>query len=174
MKIQITGRHLEITATLKDHIEAKLHKIEKYSFNIIEAQVILEVEKYRHHAEITVVLDGMVLQAADVTEEMYSTIDKVVDKLEKQLKKHKEKLTDHRIKQGARQIGDENQPDFPAPPIIGKEKVFQLKPIGQKEAALQMERLNKDFFVYLDNENKNVNLLYKRKAGDLGLIKLEY
>ncbi|MBI1824328.1 MAG: ribosome-associated translation inhibitor RaiA [Nitrospirae bacterium] len=174
MKIQITGRHLEITPTLKEYIEAKLHKIEKYSFNIIEAQVILEVEKYRHHAEITVVLDGMVLQAADVTEEMYSTIDKVVDKLGKQLKKHKEKLTDHRIKQGVRLLGEETPDVAPKLPEIGKEKSFHLKPISQKEAVLQMKALQKDFFVYLDHKNKNISLLYKRKAGDLGLIRLEH
>lgn len=174
MKIQITGRHLEITPTLKEYIESRLHKIEKYLFKIIDAQVILEVEKYRHHAEITVVLDGMVLQAADVTEEMYSTIDKVVDKLEKQLKKHKEKLTDHRIKQGTKQIGEDSFSLPPALPRIGKEKRVNLKPISQKEALSQMESLQKDFFVYLDHENKNVNVLYKRKTGDIGLINLEY
>lgn len=174
MKIQITGRHLEITPTLKEYIESRLHKIEKYSFKIIEAQVILEVEKYRHQAEITVVLDGMVLQAADVTEEMYSTIDKVVDKLQKQLKKHKEKLTDHRVKQGTKQISDENVAAVPTLSRISKEKTFNLKPISQKEAISQMETLQKDFFVYLDHENKNVNVLYKTKAGDLGLINLQY
>ncbi|MFI5305061.1 MAG: ribosome hibernation-promoting factor, HPF/YfiA family [Nitrospiria bacterium] len=174
MKIQVTGRHLEITPTLKEYIEAKLHKIEKYSFKIIESQVILEVEKYRHHAEITVVLDGMVLQAADVTEEMYSTIDKVVDKLQKQLKKHKEKLTDHRVKQGSKQIGEEGLAESQPLLRVSKEKTFNLKPISQKDAIIQMESQRKDFFVYLDHEKKNVNVLYKRKAGDLGLINLEY
>ena len=173
MNVQITGRHLEITDTLKEHIEAKLHKLEKYSFKINEVQVILEVEKYRHHAEITMMLDGMVLQAADVTEEMYSTIDKVVDKLGKQLKKHKEKLTDHRVKNAAA-FEEATIAPLPAVPPVNKTKRFRLNPISQAEAYSQMESLGKEFFVFLDRESKNVALLYKGKSGDLGLIHLDY
>ncbi|MHB8484031.1 MAG: ribosome hibernation-promoting factor, HPF/YfiA family [Nitrospiria bacterium] len=174
MKIQITGRHLDVTPTLKEYVESRLHKIEKYSFKISEVQVILDVEKYRHHAEMTLNLDGIVLQAEDETEEMYSTIDKVVDKIEKQVKKHKEKVTDHRIKPGGKQKSEEKFVSSLPLPNIGKEKTFELKPISQNEAIIQMEALQKDFFVYLDDENKNINLLYRRKAGDIGRINLVY
>ena len=174
MKIQVTGRHLEITPTLKEYIESRLHKIEKYSFRISEVQVILDIEKYRHHVEMTLSLDGTILQAEDETEEMYSTIDKVVDKIEKQVKKYKEKITDHRIKPGGKKKGVEDFVSPPSLPAITKEKTFQLKPISQKEAISQMEALQKDFFIYLDEGNKNVNVLYRRKAGDIGVINLVY
>ncbi len=174
MNIQITGRRLEVTPTLKDYVESRLHKFEKYSFKIAEVQVILNVEKYRHHAEMTVSLDGTVLQAEDETEEMYSTIDRVVDKLEKQVKKYKEKITDHRIKKGAKQKVDEAFVNTSPLPVIAKEKIFRLKPVSRKEAITQMELLQKDFFVYIDEENKNINVLYRRKTGNIGLINLVY
>jgi len=174
MKIQMTGRHLEITPTLKDYIETKLHKIEKYSFRIIEVQVILEVEKYRHHAEITATLDGMVLQAADVTEEMYSTIDKVVDKLQKQLKKAKEKMTDHRVKHTGVSLEEGEVEELPVRMKIGKEKRFKLEPVTRQEAMKQMDQSKKDFYLFLDQKDRAVNVLYKRKAGDIGIITLEY
>ncbi|MBI3604784.1 MAG: ribosome-associated translation inhibitor RaiA [Nitrospirae bacterium] len=170
MNIQITGRHLEVTPTLKEYIESRLHKIEKYSFKILDVQVILDVEKYRHHAEMTVGMEGFTLQAHDETEEMYSTIDKVIDKIEKQLKKHKEKVTRHRIKPNAKELPVEDLSPVLILPRVIKEKAFKLKPISQKEAISQMESLQKDFFIYLDNENKDINVLYRRKAGSLGLI----
>jgi len=170
MKIQITGRHLEITPTLKEYIKSRLDKIEKYHFKISEAQVILEVEKYRHHAEITLFLDGSTMIAEEETEEMYSTIDKAVGKLEKQVKKYKEKLTDHRPRKSVRTLPGE-PPAEPRPFLkIVKEKTLALKPVSREKAIIEMESLQKDFFIYMDDEERNINVLYRRKNGDLGNI----
>ena len=173
MKIQITGRHLEVTPTLKEFIKTRLQKIEKYSFKITEALVVLDVEKYRHHAEITLFLNGLTFLAEDETEEMYATIDKVADKLEKQVKKHKEKVTHHRDKGGKKQLPEEIELETSLLSRIVKEKAFQLKPQSRESALLQMESLQKDFFIYLDDFQGKINVLYRRKQGDFGNIQLE-
>ena len=96
MNIIITGRHLELTNNLKNYAEEKIQKFKKYLNNITEAAVTRSVEKYRHKAEAILRVNGFLIQAESITGEMYSSIDEVVEKLERQVKKYKEKQVSHR------------------------------------------------------------------------------
>src|SRR3990172_9783877 len=96
MNILVNGRHLEVTPALKSYAEEKIKKFEKYSSDITEATVTLSVEKYRHKAEVLLKANGMLIQAESVTGEIYSAIDEVSEKLDRQIKKYKEKLVSYR------------------------------------------------------------------------------
>ncbi len=98
MNITISGRHLEVTPALKQHALDKIKRLDKYCPNIIDVNAILVVEKYRHIAEVTVLVGGTRINGKEATEDMYSSIDKVLEKIERQLRKHKEKITDHSLR----------------------------------------------------------------------------
>ncbi len=99
MNITVSGRHLEVTPALKQYVVDKTKRLDKYCPNIIDVSAILAVEKYRHIAEITVLVGGARINSKEATEDMYSSIDKVLEKIERQLRKHKEKISDHSMRQ---------------------------------------------------------------------------
>lgn len=170
MNIIVTGRHLDITPALKKYAEEKIKKFSRYLSNISEAIVTLSVEKYRHKVEVLLKVNGVLIQAEGITGEIYSSIDEVVEKLERQVKKYKEKLVSHRKGEG--KTGD-IQPE--ASPLeetgrIIKNKKFELKPMSPDEAAMQMELLDKDFFVFTNDGSGNINVIYRRQDGNFGLI----
>ncbi|MFY9270966.1 MAG: ribosome-associated translation inhibitor RaiA [Candidatus Manganitrophaceae bacterium] len=173
MDVVITGRQIEVTPALKDYIEGRARKLEKYSSKKAQASVTLRVEKYRHTAEVLVRLNGFLLQAEEETDEMYASIDKAIGKIERQFKKYKEKLSPRRTRK--EEIREESAPDpETALPAIKKKKAFPVKPMMLEEAVLQMELLGKGFFLFGNHENNRLNVLYKRKDGTLGLIEPDY
>lgn len=169
MNIIVNGRHLEITPALKDYADEKIRKFERYFSNITEAVVTLSVEKYRHRAEVLLKANGIMMQAEGVTGEVYSSIDEVVEKLEKQVKKYKEKLVSHRKGEGKSSIL--GQPAaIETEKMIIKKKRFDMKPMNPDEAVMQMELLDNDFFVFANNVSGDINVVYRRKDGNYGLI----
>lgn len=170
MNVIVTGRHLEITPALKKYAEEKIQKFNRYLSNISEAIVTLSVEKYRHKVEVLLKVNGVLIQAEGITGEIYSSIDEVVEKLERQVKRYKEKLVSHRKGEGK---GAGTQPKGSSVEDTGKiikNKKFELKPMSPDEAAMQMELLDKDFFVFTNDSSGNINVIYKRKDGNFGLI----
>lgn len=169
MEVTITGKQLDVTPALKEYVENRAKKIEKYTMNITKAIFTLKVEKYRHLAEVLVKVNGFILQSEQETDEMYVSVDKAISKIERQLKKHKEKLHNHRVQHDVM-----GQKAMPAPSWedlnIKKRKEFPIEVMSVEEAALQMELLGTGFFLFDNHESKQVNLLYKRKDGGLGLI----
>ncbi len=173
MNIIINGRHLEVTPALREYAEKKVKKFERFLSNITEAVVTLSVEKYRHKAEVLLKANGVMIQAESVTSEIYSSIDDVVEKLEKQIKKYKGKLTAHRKENRSPKTSipvtvEETEPN-PEVRII-KRKRFEMKPMTPEEAAMQMELLDKDFFVFTNAETGSINVIYRRNDGNFGLI----
>jgi putative sigma-54 modulation protein len=167
MNIIITGRHLELTNNLKDYAEKKISKFKKYFNNISEATITLSVEKYRHKAEVLLKANGVMMQSESITGEMYSSIDEVAEKLERQIKKYKEKLDTRRRGEDKSSIpfkSDEN------PPSVIRKKSYDIKPMSPEEAVMQMELLEKNFFVFTNASSGDINVLYKRKDGNFGLI----
>ncbi len=169
MKVIVNGRHLEITPALRSYAEEKIGKFEKYLSNITEAVVTLSVEKYRHKAEVLLKVNGIMIQAESVTGEVYSAIDEVVDKLDKQVVKYKEK--GHAYRKGEKRAVE------PAPETaaaesgrIIKHKRFDMKPMSSEEAVSQMELLDKDFFVFANPASGDINVVYRRNDGNYGLI----
>jgi len=169
MNIIVTGRHLEITPALKKYAEKKIKKFDRYLSNISEAIVTLRIEKYRHKAEVLLKVNGYLIQAEGITGEIYSSIDEVVEKLERQVKKYKEKLVSHRRGEG--KTGSTQAAVFSLETgRIIKNKRFELKPMSQDEAAMQMELLDKDFFIFTNENTGNINVIYRRRDGNFGLI----
>jgi putative sigma-54 modulation protein len=170
MNIVVTGRHLEITPALKNYAEKKIKRFDRYLSNISEAVVTLSVQKYRHKVEVLLKVNGVLIQAEGTTGELYSSIDEVAEKLERQIKKYKEKLVSHRKSEGkAGTIRPEEVAIAEVGRII-KNKRFDLKPMSPDEASMQMDLLDKDFFVFTNDSTGYINVIYRRKDGNFGLI----
>ena len=172
----ISGRDIETTEALKDYAKEKVGKISKYfdDDTVIEAQISLHVESERHMVEVTMFVDGLTLRAETETGDMYASIDGVADKLARQVRKYKSKIRrklreeklefEEEIVESREEDEDEDEPQ------IVKTKRFAMKPMGAKEAAMQMDLLDHDFFVFSNAETEEVNVVYKRNDGDYGLI----
>jgi putative sigma-54 modulation protein len=168
MNVIVNGRHLEITPALRSYSEEKIGKFEKYIANITEALVTLSVEKYRHKAEVLLKVNGVLIQAESTTGEVYSAIDQVVEKLETQVKKYKEKHHDYR--KGEKKSADIQTEGTEEKGRIIKHKRFDMKPMSSEEAVNQMELLDKDFFIYANETSGGINVVYRRNDGNYGLI----
>lgn len=172
MKVIVTGRNLDITDAIKDQVVSKLSKFDKYFNSEVEAQATFSTQKNLHIVEVTIPLkNGSFFRAEGVTDDMYSSIDEAVDRISKQMKKHKTKI--QKRFQGRESIKFELIPEPETQEkeaSIVKTKRFAVKPMVPEEAVLQMELLGHDFFVFLNGETDEVNVVYKRKDGDFGLI----
>ena len=175
MDITVTFRHLESTDALRDYAREKVSRIKKYVGTPADVAVVLSLEKHRHQAEITLNTNGITVNAKDVTEDMYAAIDLAVDKLERQVKKHKEKIKDHKPgERTARYNSASSEPAVPAQGerIIKTESIF-IKPMSVDEAIMQIDVMNNDFLVFTNAQTQKVNVLYRRRDGNLGLIEPE-
>jgi len=170
MNIIVNGRHLEVTPALKNYSEEKIRKFAKFLPEGSEAIVTLSVEKYRHKAEVLLKTNGVLIQAESVTGEIYSSIDEVSEKLDRQVKKFKEKHSEHRKGAAKQTEAAEHEPPAQEGGKIIKNKRFDLKPMNPDEAAEQMELLDKDFFVFMNDKSNLINVIYRRKDGNFGLI----
>ncbi|MCL2321224.1 MAG: ribosome-associated translation inhibitor RaiA [Oscillospiraceae bacterium] len=177
MKININGRNIEVTEGLRGTIEKKLNKFDKFFSQDVDAQVTLTIQKNNHIVEIMIPFNGIVLRAEDSSNDMYKTIDLVVDKLERQVRKQKTKLQRRHQGEGLKfqflENNGNSNPEEEERRIV-KSKRFPLKPMSAEEAILQMELVGHNFFVYIDDSSEDVNVVYKRKDGNYGLIEPEY
>ncbi len=176
MRTRISGKNIDITNALRDKVEKKLSKFGKYFSPDTEAQVTLSVEKNRHIIEVTIPFNGVILRGEEATGDMYTSIDNVVDKLERQMRRQKTKL-ERKVKDGS--IKFDNW--APSPTEYEDEEVrivrtkrFAMKPMPVEEAVLQMELLGHSFFVFSNAETEEVNVVYVRKDGNYGLIEPEF
>ena len=177
MRIKITGRNIELTEGLKAAVEDKLNKLEKYFTPDTEVNVTLSVEKERQKVEVTIPMKGSYIRSEQVSSDMYVSIDLVEEIIERQIRRYKKKLIDK--KQSALAfsqafIEDEEDTSYEDDIQIVKTKKFAMKPVNPEEACLQMEMLGHTFFVFLNSETEQVNVVYKRKNGTYGLIEPEF
>ena len=175
MKYNINGKNIELTAALENAVEEKIVKLDKYFNDSVMAQITLSVEKLSHIIEITIPFNGSVLRAEVEGKNMYNIMDDAVAVIEKQVNKFKNKLRDkHRNGGSISQFTADFLKEADAPAEdgikIGKTKKFAIKPMSAEEAVLQMELVGHNFFVYLDSDSEEVNVVYKRKNGTYGLI----
>lgn len=171
MQVTVVGRHIEATDALKQYATEKFTRLEKYLPRTIQVVVTLSVVKKVHHlADAVIKSNGLLIQASEETEEMYSAIDLLVEKIERRVKRYKEKLVDHKHQTGKVETESQvSEPEDRIPQII-KTKRFDLKPMHPEEAVMQMELLDKDFFVFSNAGSGHINVIYKRKDGNVGLI----
>lgn len=174
MKFMITGKNIALTDALKSTVEKKLGKLEKYFNPEVEVHATLSVQKNRQIIEVTIPFNGILLRGEESTTDMYTSIDNVVDKLEKQILKHKTKL-ERRTHDGSLRLMEiPNEAFDEEEPQIVKTKRFAVKPMDVDEAVLQMDLLGHDFFVFRNTDSNEVNVVYKRKDGNYGLIEPEF
>jgi putative sigma-54 modulation protein len=178
MQITTTFRHMEPSDALKSYAEEKLDRVRKYIDEPIVAQVFLTVEKIRHSAEVTITAKGITIKAAEETNDMYAAVDAVVDKIERQLRRYKERIKAHKPTEGAQKqirktIVEAESVDQQQVPVIIRTKTFSIKPMSVEEAVMQMDLLHKDFLVYTDAGTEHINVVYRRGDGNYGLIEPE-
>jgi len=175
MQISVTFKNLDPSDHLKSYVQNKLDKLDKLLDNPAEANVVLSVEKIRHIAEIKITGDRLSINCREKTSDMYSSIDMALDKLEKQIKKNKQKIKNHR--QGTRSELREKQvlpEDSLSVPFADEPQIrvqnIDFKPMDVDEASMQMDLVDNNFIVFTNSRTNRVNVLYRRKDGDLGLI----
>ncbi len=168
MEIAYRSKNIEITNALRRHVERKLGKLERYFADPIAAQVSLNVEHGRHVVEVTVPLNGVILRGEEQTGDMYASVDLVVEKLEKQVEKYKTRLA-KRMRITDERKTEVGEPEAPEPRLV-KTKRFAVKPMEAGEAVMQMNLVGHDFFVFLNSETNQVNVVYRRRDGNYGLI----
>ena len=173
MQTSVTFKNLDPTDTLKSYVRDKLDRFDRLLDNPAEANVVLLVEKFRHIAEININGDRLTINGKEETNDMYSAIDMVLDKLEKQIKKSKQKIRERRPGVNAKNIAlmeaDINLPDEELVREV-KIKNIEYKPMDVEEAVLQMDLLSDNFLVFTNARSDQVNVLYRRKDGHYGLI----
>lgn len=184
MKIDITGRQIEVTPALRDFAEEKLGKLERLLLEPLEAHVVLSITKHRHVAEIHVKSRTVVLSGTEETGDLYASIGEVVDKLERQALKHKEKVRDHKHRPALRDVAaaieaeaaDEGKTSdeaadavIPMPRIVHS-RGYRVRPMSAEDAVMELEASDDELLVYREAQSERIQVLYRQKDGNYGLI----
>lgn len=184
MQVLVKGRNFHITPALKDYAEEKIQRVGHYFDSIIKAEVELSVEKNRRigngqRAEVTIFTKGPVVRGHESATDMYAAIDLVVEKIERQVKRYKNRLT-HAARKNSRETHRHMEPLSEVPEdivlddegegAIVKTKRIEVKPMSPEEATAQMDLLGHDFFVFTNSDTEEMNVVYRRRDGHYGLI----
>jgi putative sigma-54 modulation protein len=177
MEITVTGRHVTVTPAIEDYVRKKIEGIHIDFPRILDAHCIVEVDKFRQRAELVLHCGNHIhIEASDVHEDLYAAIDAAVDKAERQIRKYKTRIQDHRPRAPKLQQFDEQVLTYIAPEEHGKThhvrtEQYACKPMFVDEAVLQLEVSDhRQFLVFQNADTKKVNVLYRRRNGDFGLI----
>jgi putative sigma-54 modulation protein len=178
MQVNITFRNMFATESLRTHVQDRLAKVaDKYLDKVTEAHVTLSLERYLHHADINLHAGQFHLRGKEKSEDMYASIDLACDKIERQLKKYKDRLKNHRPAHvHAREPVRVRYEVFAASPLDGlpaelmRSDEFLAKPMNVEEAIMQMDLLNNDFLVFTRPDTRDVSVVYRRKDGNFGVI----
>ena len=181
MNIIISGKQMDLTDGIKGAIDEKLGRLDYYLHPETEVKVTVSAKKARHTIEVTIIpISGPIIRAEDSEESLYAAIDIVYDKLNKQLRKYKNRLQDrHQSNESIRfegvdidsdsQYEDEERLDI----VIERNKKFDMKPMSPEEAVLQMELVEHDFYMFRNIDTDEMSVVYKRKNGGYGIIEHE-
>ena len=175
MRYIIYGKHLKVSDSLKQAVNTKFGKLDKFFTPDTEVQITLSVQGNWQIVEATIPMKGNILRAEQSSDDMYVSIDQTVDVLERMIRKYKTKITAHG--KGTGTFTDEfmdEDVDNPGTITIKRSKRFAIKPMDAEEACVQMELLGHDFYVFRNANSFEVNVVYKRKDGTYGLIEPEY
>ena len=173
MQLSVTFKNIEPSDHLKAYLQEKLDRLDKFLDNPAEANVALSVQRHRHIAEVNVNADRLTIIGKEETTDMYSAIDMVSDKLEKQIKKGKQKIRDHRNAARAKAKDIMSTESITVDEDAGKEirvKNIDYKPMDTDEAAMQLELTPDNFLVFTNSRTDKVNVIYRRNDGHFGLI----
>ena len=173
MEVLIRGNKIDITDAMKDYVKEKLSKLDKYTLDSdIKATVLVKVRNYTQKVEVTIPLKTLILRAEEESEDFYSAVDLVINKLERQIRKNKTKLK-KKEKTGVREFNIDDIIDLSEDKEVVKRKKIDIKPMSLEEAILQMELLGHNFYMYKDSELNKTALVYKRHDSGYGVIEEE-
>ena len=174
MEVLIRGDKINITEAMKDYVREKLAKLDKYAINDnFKATVLVKVRNYSQKVEVTIPLKTLILRAEEESEDFYSAVDLVINKLERQIRKNKTKLK-KKEKSGVREFNVDDVVDLPEEKTDEiKEKKISIKPMNLEEAILQMDLLGHNFYMYKDSDSNKTAVVYKRNNGGYGVISEE-
>ena len=171
IKYSIRGENLEVTEAIRDYVVSKLEKIEKYFQAEQELDARINLKVYREKTakvEVTIPLGSITLRAEDVSQDMYGSIDLVTDKIDRQIRKNKNKVSKSQLFTDAL-VEDSNVVQS----RVVRSKQIDLKPMDLEEAILQMDLLGHDFFIFVDVEDHTTNVIYRREDGEIGLLEVK-
>jgi len=175
MKFNIHGKKLDVTDSIKNYIEEKIGRLDKYFENPedITATILIKLRRNDQVVEATINANKFILRGEESHKDLYAAIDKVSDKIERQIRKNKTRMN----KKVSKDLTMDFVLNFEEPEendnVIVKRKVIEDKPMSEEEAILQMELLGHEFFAFRNMETKDVNVLYKRKDGDYGILEIK-
>lgn len=170
MQISVRGKNVDVTDALRDYVLRKLKKLDRYFDGAGEGQVTLSVERDQHRVEVTITVNGLLLRGEELSSDMYASVDLVVDKLERQVDRYRTKIS-RRVRTASMAapltVTEEEADD--APKVV-RNKRFPMKPMNVEEAIMQMNLLGHDFYVFSNSDTELVNVVYRRRDGNFGLI----
>lgn len=181
MRIEVVGRNLEVTPALRQHAEKKVRKLVKFfRGGEVSADVVLSLQRDMHIAEVTMEVNGVILRAESRTFDMYASIDEAAERIEQQVRKFKTRIQ-RRLQETPRKgpgagvtVLDMEDADHNGDaPVVVRTKRFAMKPMDAEEAITQMELLGHDFFVFTNSRTEQINVVYRRRDGNYGLIEPE-
>ena len=172
MKFNIRGKKLEVTPSLKSYIEDKIGRLDKYFENPdnIEATVLIKVSGINQVVEVTINTHGLILRGEESNKDLYASIDFVTDKIERQIRKNKTKIHKKVSKDTIRDFKVIESDVTEEKKDVVKRKIVDMKPMSEEESSLQMDLIDHDFFVYKDADTGSINIIYKRKDGNYGVL----
>lgn len=189
MQLNITFRHFDPIDSLKNYAREKVDRAHKYLESAGEAHVVLSLERHLHHADITITSGAFVLRGREKSEDMYASIDLAMDKIERQLRRYKERLKHHhgrdrvhhrhelvaqhlKVRHDVVEMLDPEKASVEADntPRVIRSNEFLAKPMLVEEAIMQMDLMNNDFLVFTNAQSHEMNVVYRRKDGHYGLI----
>ncbi|MFQ5354326.1 MAG: ribosome hibernation-promoting factor, HPF/YfiA family [Thermodesulfobacteriota bacterium] len=174
MHVSVTFRHMDSSDALRKYAGEKSERIARFLSEPVEIHWVLSVEKIRHIADAVVSANGVTIKAQEATEDMYSAIDNVLDKLHIQVKKHKDRIKGHKngdtaAKYTPASVEEVESAESQPQRIIMRENQF-IKPMSVEEAAMQLDVAESEFLIFTDPDTSSVSVIYKKKGGDYGLI----
>lgn len=175
MQLSVTFRHMEPSEALKGYVQERTARLTKYIDKPLESQVTLTVEKFRQIADVVINANGIRIAGQEEHEDMYAAVDLVMDKIERQIKKYKAKIRQHKPLQGKelkwkREIYEPDSFDDEREAVVMKSEHYFIKPMSVDEAAMQMDLSDQEFLVFNNASTQTINVLYRRKDGNYGLI----
>lgn len=177
LKFNIRGENVDLTDAIRDYVEKRISKINKFLEDNVNATAHVNLKVYKnktYKVEVTIPLPYLTLRAEETSNDMYASIDLVTDKLERQIRKYKTKVNRKSREKGLKSMefvpGDDSD-DTDALKIVRTKKIF-LKPMDSEEAVLQMDMLGHDFFIFQDADTNGTSVVYRRKDGRYGLIEI--
>ena len=174
MKFNIHGKKIDVTDSIKSYIEEKIGRLDKYFENPdnVTATALIKLRGKDQVVEVTINANKFILRGEEAHKDLYASIDKVSDKIERQIRKNKTRMK-KKVKDVAKDFVLDFEEKEENDNVIVKRKVIENKPMSEEEAILQMELLGHEFFAYKNEETKEVNILYRRKDGDYGILEIK-